>query len=63
MRIDLALQCIQFTLPSLILFQYDLLHQRINLLVGFLDRMPQMPDLLRSADIDLRLLARLIFFD
>ena len=61
MRIDLALQGIQLTLPPLGLLQHDLFHQHINLLVRILDRMPQMPDFPGTADINFRLLSGLVF--
>ena len=60
MGIDLALQGIQLASPSLILFPDDLLHQALYPLIGSLDGISQVPDLLRAADIDFRLLSRFV---
>ena len=62
-RINLALKGIQLTLSPLILLQDNFFHQFLDLLIGFLDRMAQMADLLRPADINLRLFASLILSD
>ena len=60
MRVDLALESIQFAFSPLILLQDNFLHKVIDLFVGLLYGISQMADLLRAADIDLRFFPRFI---
>ena len=62
MRINLALKGIQLAFSSLVLLNDNLFHQRIDLLIRFLNRISQMTDLQRSSYINLRFFTRLIFF-
>ena len=62
MRVNLILQYCQLTFSSFILLSDNLIHQFFNLLIGFLNRMAQMPDLCGTANINIRLSAGLIGF-
>ena len=55
MRIDLALQGIQFTFSPFILLSDDLIHQFFDLLIRLLYRMSQMTDLRGASNINIRL--------
>ena len=52
MRIDLALESVQFTFSPFILLQDNFFHQIVDLFIGLLYRISQMADLLGASDID-----------
>ena len=55
MRINLGLQCIQLTLPFLLLFQQHIIHQTPDLFYCRLQRSSQMFHLGKSANVNIRL--------